>query len=50
MIETYKRQAATAKLFDGKSGFLESCIRFVMDDGGDCGKENYADWLNNNRR
>ena len=46
MIETYKRQAATAKLFDGKHGFLESCIRFIMDDDGDCGKENYADWLN----
>lgn len=43
MIETYKRQPASAKL-------LESCIRFVMDDDGDCGKENYADWLNNNRR
>ena len=49
MIETYKRSAADAKslrpyldVFD----FLENCIRFIMDDDGSIGKENYADWLN----
>ena len=32
----------------GKSSdeFLDACIRFIMDDDGSIGRENYADWLN----
>jgi hypothetical protein len=26
--------------------FLDACIRFIMDDDGEIGRENYADWLN----
>ena len=26
--------------------FLDRCIRFIMDDDGSIGRENYADWLN----
>ena len=46
MIETYKRRVADAKLLKGRFDFLEDCIRFVMDDDGSIGRENYADWLN----
>ena len=46
MIDTYKRRVAEARLF-GKSGeILSACIRFIMDDDGSIGRENYADWLN----
>ena len=46
MIETYKRGVADAKLLGGRFDFLEDCIRFVMDDDGSIGRDNYADWLN----
>ena len=46
MIETYKRRVADVKLLKGKFDFLEDCIRFIMDDDGSIGRENYADWLN----
>ena len=46
MVETYKRMVANAKLLGGKFGFLEKCIRFVMDDDGYSGREDYAEWLN----
>ena len=49
MVETYKRMVANAKLLGYKFGFLEKCIRFVMDDDGSSGRENYADWLNNRK-
>ena len=49
MIETYKRRVADVKLLKGKFDFLEDCIRFVMDDDGSIGRENYADWLNNRK-
>ena len=49
MIETYKRRVANTKLLDGRFGFLEDCIRFIMDDDGSIGRENYADWLNNKK-
>ena len=29
--------------------FLSACIRFIMDDDGSIGIENYADWLNNRK-
>ena len=47
MIETYNRRGANAKLLGKKFGFLDACIRFIMDDDGSIGRENYADWLNN---
>lgn len=46
MVETYKRRVADAKLLKGKFDFLVNCIRFVLDDDGSIGRENYADWLN----
>lgn len=46
MIETYKREVANANFFGEKSVFLKSCIRFIMDEDGSIGRENYADWLN----
>lgn len=46
MIETYKREVANANFVGEKSVFLKSCIRFIMDDDGSIGRENYADWLN----
>ena len=49
MIETYKWGVANAKLLGEKFGFLKDCIRFIMDDDGSIGRENYADWLNNRK-
>ena len=49
MIETYKRGVSDAKLLGGRFDFLEDCIRFIMDDYGSIGRENYADWLNNRK-
>ena len=49
MIETYKRRVADAKLLKGPFDFLDKCIRFVMDDDGSSGRENYAYWLNNSK-
>ena len=52
MIETYKRSAADAKSLKpylGDFDFLADCIRFIMDDDGESGRENYADWLNNRK-
>ena len=49
MIETYKRRVADAKLLKGPFDFLADCVRFVMEDDGSIGIENYADWLNNRK-
>ena len=49
MIETYKRRVANAKLLGEKFGFLEYCVRFIMEDDGSNGRENYAYWLNNRK-
>ena len=46
MVETYKRRVADAKLLKWHFDFLADCIRFIMDDDGSIGRENYADWLN----
>ena len=46
MIDTYKRRVADAKLLGGKWQFLADCIRFIMDDDGSIGRDNFADWLN----
>ena len=51
MISTYNnyvRSIKEAKAMGSKyvSDILDDCIRFVMDDDGYSGRENYADWLN----
>ena len=57
MIETYKKRVEEAALHNWVQGcipeskrryddFIDSCIRFIMDDDGSIGRENYADWLN----
>ena len=52
MIDTYKEriEAIKAALTDEYRkciDILPSCIRFIMDDDGYSGRENYAYWLNN---
>ena len=46
MIETYKKRVEWANGNEELDGFLSACIRFIMDDDGSIGRENYADWLN----
>ena len=48
MIEVYKERVSWAKMYPEAKvyDFLTSCIRFIMDDDGSIGRENYADWLN----
>ena len=51
MIDTYKarvddiKSAMTAS-YKAVIDILPACIRFIMDDDGSIGRENYADWLN----
>ena len=54
MISTYNnyvRSIKEAKAIGSKyvCDILEDCIRFIMDDDGESGKENYADWLNSKK-
>ena len=52
MVERYIRALNYARFVyptaNGKSifDFNDRCIRFIMDDDGSIGRENYADWLN----
>ena len=51
MIETYKERieaikAAMTDEYRKCIDILPACIRFIMDDYGSIGRENYADWLN----
>ena len=52
MVEEYKRTVKFINDYEKAFGkpslhnFLDACIRFVMDDDGSIGRENYADWLN----
>ena len=51
MIRIYKERVDGIRIdinLLGKSHdeFLPACIRFIMDDDGYIGRENYADWLN----
>ena len=51
MIDVYKarvddiKSAMTAS-YKAVIDILPACIRFIMDDDGSIGRENYADWLN----
>ena len=51
MIRLYKGKVEGIRIDINAFGksydeFLDSCIRFIMDDDGESGRENYADWLN----
>lgn len=52
MIDEYQHRANLARQYEKMFGkkapddFLSACIRFIMDDDGEIGRENYADWLN----
>ena len=52
MIFEYKHRAELVCSYERMFGkkalddFLSACIRFIMDDDGEIGRENYADWLN----
>ena len=54
MIDTYKArieaiEAAMTEEYRKSIDILPACIRFIMDDDGSIGKENYAEWLNNKK-
>ena len=52
MIDEYQHRANLVRQYEKMFGkkapddFLSACIRFIMDDDGSIGRENYADWLN----
>ena len=52
MIDTYNARveaikAAITEEYRKCIDILPACIRFIMDDDGHSGRENYAEWLNN---
>ena len=55
MVERYKQEVKldrdTESILGRKTSlnFLDACIRFIMDDDGSIGRENYADWLNSKK-
>ena len=54
MVRVYKERVENIKRGKAMSGktydeIIDDCIRFIMDDDGYSGKENYADWLNNRK-
>ena len=55
MIKYYKECVDSVTSWEKLMGrkhiddFLVDCIRFIMDDDGECGRENYADWLNSKK-
>ena len=49
MGEVYRNEVKRAKESPALFGFLPACIRFIMDDDGEIGRENYADWLNSKK-
>ena len=52
MVDEYQHRANLVRQYEKMFGkkapddFLAACIRFIMDDDGSIGRENYADWLN----
>lgn len=51
MVVTYKERVKEIKRDKAMFGktyaeIIDTCIRFIMDDDGEIGRENYADWLN----
>lgn len=55
MIDVYNKEVEPIKFYEKQFGhkpsgdFLYACIRFIMDDDGSIGRENYADWLNSKK-
>ena len=54
MVQVYKdrvEQIKRDKAMFGKTyaEIIDTCIRFIMDDDGSIGRENYADWLNSKK-
>lgn len=54
MIDTYKERVEQIKRDKAMFGktyaeIIDACIRFIMDDDGSIGRENYADWLNSKK-
>ena len=54
MIDVYKARveaikAALTEEYRKCIDILPACIRFIMDDDGECSRENYADWLNSKK-
>ena len=55
MVETYKKRVRASeeyiRVFGRKAVdcLLDMCIRFIMDDDGSIGRENYANWMNNRK-
>lgn len=51
MVQVYKERVEQIKRDKSMFGktyaeIIDACIRFIMDDDGEIGRENYADWLN----
>ena len=51
MVQVYKERVEQIKRDKAMFGktyaeIIDACIRFIMDDDGSIGRENYADWLN----
>lgn len=46
MVETYKKRVEMAKGNEKACGFLQAITRFVLEDDGSWGKEDYAEWMN----
>ena len=51
MVQVYRERVEQIKrdkqMFGKTYGeIIDACIRFIMDDDGSIGRENYADWLN----
>ena len=54
MVHEYKMKQNVAEFAENtmqtkQFSFLDACIRFIMDDDGSIGRENYADWLNSKK-
>ncbi len=54
MVQVYKERVEQIKRDKAMFGktyaeIIDACIRFIMDDDGSIGRENYADWLNSKK-
>lgn len=54
MIDVYKARvddikSVTTASYKAVIDILPACIRFIMDDDGEIGRENYAEWLNSKK-
>ena len=54
MVDVYKKRvddikSAMTASYKAVIDILPACIRFIMDDDGSIGRENYADWLNSKK-